>query len=512
MILSKLIKLLSGDTRYSALAFAQQKNLFMDNSNKQVIASSLTWKFLERFFVQLLNFAIQIVLARILDKAAFGSVAIMNAIISYLTLFVQAGFSIAIVQKKDITKLDISTIMTTSTITATFFYLILFFTSPYIAQYYGIPDLELAVRISSISLFFDAIFSVQNSILEREMRFKSIFFRSLIATAVSGGVGVLLAFFGFGIWSLVAQALIHSGLLVLIMCFDRKLLFLPRFSFSCFKKMFSFTWKILATNLITSFQDFLRTLIIGKVYTTDDLADYDKAYTYSSYITLAIGQATSSVMLPAFSRNQDDLAEIKRMGRRTIGLTAFVVFPALIGVLAISRPLVLVLLTSKWSECIPFLMIFCVLRIPSTISVVDKQIYYGLGKSQIGLYYEISLNILKIIALLITVKMGTMAIAVSATVIEYLGIIGIFFISQIVYKYTILERLHDLMKPFFSACLMGAAVYCITLFQWKNWVTLIAQVLTGVILYFGFEMLFKDDNAFYMAAIVKERIRKRKSK
>jgi teichuronic acid exporter len=481
-------------------------------TNKQSVMSSLTWKFLERFLVQIISLAVQIVLARVLAKSDFGSIAIMNAIITYLTIFVQAGFATAIVQKKEINNLDISTTLTISLATATIFYLTLFFCSPFVAQYYQIPELETAIKISSISLFLDAIFSIQNAVLEREMRFKPIFFRSLIATLVSGGMGVGLAYAGFGIWSLVAQSIVRSGLLVVIMCFDRKLLFLPKFSLISFKKIFSFTWKILVTNLITSFQDFLRTLIIGKIYSTDDLADYDKAYTYSSYITAAMAQATSSVMLSTFSRKQDDIDELKMMARRTTGLTAFVLFPALLGVVAIAKPLVLVLLTSKWSGCIPYLMLFCVLRIPSSISVIDKQVYYALGKSQIGLYYEIGLNILKVVALLSTVSISTMAIAVSATIVEYIGIVGIFFLSKRVFGYSIADHMKDLFKPLLSAIIMAIAVYCIGFFNWRNWITLIVQIILGVLLYFGLEALLRDKNQSYFFAIVNEKIRQRTAK
>jgi teichuronic acid exporter len=485
-----------------------ENNLQVD---KQTVVNSLTWKFLERFLVQFINFAIQIVLARILAKSDFGSVAIMNAIITYLTLFVQAGFATAIVQKKEISKIDISTIFTISLLVASILYIALFFCAPFIGGYYEIPELEPAIRVSSITLFLNAIYSIQNAILEREMRFKEIFIRSLIAILVSGGVGIGLAYGGFGIWSLVAQSVVHSGLLVTIMCFDKQLLIVPKFSGSSFKKTYSFTWKILVTNLITSFQDFFRTLIIGKVYTTDELADYDRAYTYSGYITTAMSQATSSVMLPAFSRNQDDESSIKKMARRTTSLTAFILFPTLLGVAAVAKPLVLVLLTSKWSGCVPFLMLFCLLRIPSCISVVDKQVYYALGKSQIGLYYEIGLNILKIIGLVVTLKISTMAIAISATAIEYVGIVAIFLISKTVFKYSILEHLRDLFKPFLSATIMAAAVYCISFINLRNWLTLLIQIFVGVLLYFSLEILLKDENLPYLKALLKEKLRKRKT-
>lgn len=475
------------------------------NTSQKVIVKSLFWKIFERLSVQGVNLIVQIILARILLPEDFGNLAIIVAITNYAAIFVQTGFATTIIQKKDIDDLDISTLFFTSLGLALFFYSILFLYAPLIADIYEAPELIWPLRVLGVLLFLNSINSVQSAIYSRRMEFKKIFIRSIIAVPISGIVGIILAIYGFGLWALVIHNILNVLIIILVMALDKTCWIKFQFSFKRLKTIFPFAFKIILTGVVTGGSDFIRTMIIGKKYDSEDLAYYDKAYTYSSYVTQVIGQSVTSVMLPSLSREQGNLTRLKAMSRKSVSISAFVMFPILLGVAAISSPFVLILLTEKWAACIPFLMVFCILRMPSFISNIDKQVYYALGKSGINLIYEIGLLIINVASLLVTVQFGVMWIAVGATIVEWFGCLIICFISAKEYCYSVKERLSDVIKPLCNSLLMFACVYSVQFVPLNRFLTMILQVLIGIVVYFILSVLTKEKSLLYIMEAVKNR-------
>lgn len=476
--------------------------------NTKNVYHSFMWKLLERVFSQGMNLVIQIVLARLLMPDDFGSLAIIVAVINYATIFVQSGLSTVIVQKEDMDKLDVSTLLTASLFVAGVLYGVLFFTAPYLAKYYEAPILTSALRVLALYLFLSAINAIQSAVLSRKMKFKAIFWRTIVTVPLSGAVSIILAYRGLGIWSLIALNLTNMLGVVIFMSLDKELRFPLRFSLNRAKKLYLFSSKVLLTSLITGFHDSFRSMVIGKKYAKEDLAYYDKAYTYSGYITLIINQSVSSVLLPTFSRQQDNELEIKRLSRRSIKISSFVMFPVLIGVSMICRPLVILVLSQKWADCVPFLMLFCILRIPGCITSVDKQVYYALGRSELNLYYELGLFATNIVTLLFTMRISTMAIAIGATIVEIIGAVATGVISAKTYKYYMHERISDLWKPLFNSAVMATLVWSVQYLKFGNSVTLIIQIIVGVIAYVFMAKVTKDENLWYLLNIIKKIVMK----
>lgn len=472
-------------------------------SNKVVRA--LMWKLLERIAVQGINLIVQIVLARVLLPADFGNLAIIVAIINYAAIFVQSGVSTVIIQRKDITDLDISTLFLSSMFFALILYIGLFFLAPFISNLYGTEDLIWPLRVLSLLLFLNSVNAVQTGIYSRGMEFKKIFIRSLIAVLVSGIVGILMALKGFGLWALVAHNLINMTMIVLSMSFDKKLWFKLKFSFYSFKKLYAFTGKIIATSIITGGSDLLRALVIGKKYSTDDLAYYDKAYTFSNYSMQIIGQSITSVILPSLSKQQEDKDKLKDFARLSIRLSAFIVFPILMGVVAVAESFVALILTEKWLNCVPYLMIFCVLRMPSFVSSIDKQVYYALGKSEINLFYEIGLLLLNTVTLVVCMQIGVFYIAVGVTVIEWIGCVSLFFVSRGLIHYTLIERISDLWRPLINSIAMFIVTYFVgRLFDFYL-LKFIVQIFIGLLVYFILCLITRDKNIIEIRNIVRRR-------
>ena len=288
--------------------------------NKAKVVSSLTWKLFERFVSQGLSLAIQIILARLLLPEDFGSLAIIVAITNYAAIFVQSGIATALIQKKDLDDKDVSTVLISCLILASAFYTILFVAAPFIANAFESDILVPTLRIQSLVLFLNAINSVQTAILSRKMQFKRLFVRSLIAVPVSGIVGIAMAYLGFGLWSLVMYNLSNMLVVVLVMNIGNDLRTKLGFSMEKARTIYSFSSKILVTSFVSGGYDLMRTMAIGKKYNTNDLAFYDKAYSYSYYVVNILNSSISSVMLPTFSKKQDDINEIKLIARRSTKL------------------------------------------------------------------------------------------------------------------------------------------------------------------------------------------------
>lgn len=469
--------------------------------NKAKVVSSLTWKLFERFVSQGLSLAIQIILARLLLPEDFGSLAIIVAITNYAAIFVQSGIATALIQKKDLDDKDVSTVLISCLILASAFYTILFVAAPFIANAFESDILVPTLRIQSLVLFLNAINSVQTAILSRKMQFKRLFVRSLIAVPVSGIVGIAMAYLGFGLWSLVMYNLSNMLVVVLVMNIGNDLRTKLGFSMEKARTIYSFSSKILVTSFVSGGYDLMRTMAIGKKYNTNDLAFYDKAYSYSYYVVNILNSSISSVMLPTFSKKQDDINEIKLIARRSTKLSAFVMIPLMVGIATIATPLVRLLLTEKWMECVPYLMIFCMLRIPGIFMAIDKQIFYAIGRSEINMYYEICLFIINIIALIISLKMGVLWIAIFACAIEYIGLIAIFTLSKKFVNYNFKERLLDLWKSIASSIVMFVGLNFINL-QTSDLVTILAKFIIGVVVYLLMSMILSDDSLKYIFSIV----------
>ena len=246
--------------------------------NRSKVTKSFFWKLSERLMSQGVSLLVQIVLARILLPEDFGSLVIIVAISNYANIFVQSGITTVIVQKKDLDKKDLSTLLTFSLAIAAFFYLLLFLGAPLLANYYNLSILCPSLRVMSLILFFNSFSAVQTGVLTRQMRFKKIFLCTIVAVLVSGIIGIIMALKGWGLWALIAYYLINIVVVVLFMNLDKDLRIPLGFSFAKFKVLFLFTGKVMLTSLVSSGHDLIRTMMIGKHYTSSELAYYDKGY------------------------------------------------------------------------------------------------------------------------------------------------------------------------------------------------------------------------------------------
>lgn len=473
-----------------------------DQISGKVIANSLWWKLLERIFSQGINLVVQILLARILLPSDFGSLAIIVAITNYAAIFVQTGLSTVLIQKRNLNPEDTSTMLTASLVIALFFFILLFFSAPFISSYYDMPGILWPLRVLSLILFLNAIFSVQTALLSRKMDFKTIFVMSALSVPISGVVGIAMAYYGFGVWALVTHNLLNMFVMVVVMYLGTDIKMNLGFSFNRAKEMYAFSSKIMLSGLISGLGDTVRTMTIGKNYTSDDLAYYDKAYTYAQYVVHIIHSSIQSVMLPVFSRQQDDMTALLTTNRKTVSMVSFVMFPVLVGAIVAAKPFILLLLTEKWALSIPYFMLFCFFRLVGCITSVDKQAYYALGKSGLALFFELGLLISNLIVLFLVVNHGVWSIAIGATAVEFVGCFSLCVISSKVYGYTLGQRFNDIKLPLFNSLIMAVAIYFIGRLDLSLLFILLLQISVGVILYVVMAKITGDKNFDMLKSII----------
>lgn len=343
---------------------------------KKTVIGSLIWKICERGSAQLISLIVQIVLARILAPELFGIVAILLVFINIANVIIQKGFASSLIRKKDASDLDFNTAFLVSEGIAIACIIVIFFLAPFLESIYQTNELALYLRALSGVLVFGALNSIQNAALVRQMEFKKIFVRSFFAALGSGIISIFAALMNLGIWVLIIQTISQNILLCLITAFQCP--WKPRLQFSklSFNEIFSFGSKILVAEIISIVVEDIRTLVIGKKYSTEDLAYYDRGQVYPATAMSSIYDAIMSVMLPVFSKSQDDRKILASQVERACLMSSFVTFPLFIGFASVARPFVLLLLTDKWLASVPFIIVFCIYQLSFPIYGIMRQGLY----------------------------------------------------------------------------------------------------------------------------------------
>ena len=467
--------------------------------------TNLSWKFAERIASQLVSFVVSIVLARILEPSDYGSIAMVMIFVTLSNVFVEGGFSSALIQKKDADKLDFSTVFYFSIVFSIFLYVILFFVAPYISRFYGdgYEILTPVLRVIGLQIIVYGANSVQQAYVSKKMMFKKFFWATLIGTIVSACIGLAMAYLGFGIWSLVGQqmAMVITNTIVLYLV-TRKLPGLM-FSFQRLKGLFSYGAKILGASLLVSFFLDLRSLIIGKLYSAKDLAFFDRGRQFPNLIVTNINSSVGSVLFPQMSQEQDDKIRVKQLCRNSIRFSSFVMMPLMMGMAVCAEPLIRVLLTDKWIESVPFLRLFCIIYMFYPIHTANMQAIKAIGKSGTFLMLEIIKKLLELISLLLVMKISVMAIAINMAVLTTLFTFINAYPNIKFLDYSFKEQMNDMLPSLLLSTIMAILVYGIGLIlPISDLGVLIVQVLFGIAFYSTLSYLTNNPEFKYLYELI----------
>lgn len=465
----------------------------MEKSLKNKTLSGLVWKLSERLGVSGVQFILQIVLARLLNPEHYGILSIMIIFTTLANVFIQTGFNTALIQNKDVSEEDYSSVFWVSLAIATILYIMIFIAAPFIAEFYNIPDIINPLRVLSLMLFPGALNSVQLAKVSREMDFKKVFFSNIGGILISGIAGIVIAIMGGGLWALVAQTMLNIFVACIVMRFTVNLKLQFKCNLTRVKVLFSFGWKLLLSSLIDTLYTEISSLVIGKKYNSGTLGYYNRGKQFPQFIINSIDGAIQSVMLPAMSGKQDDKIQIKNMMRNSIMLSSYIVFPIMTGLAAVATPLVTLLLTEKWLDCVPFLQVYCFSFAFRPVHSCNLQAINAMGRSDVFLKLEIIKKSYGLIVLAIAVFCFETPLAIAMTGI-FTTWIGWFVNSYPNYKlvsYSYFEQIFDILPSMLLSLIMFVIVLFVGNLEINTLLLLIVQVLVGIIVYLFLSLLFK---------------------
>lgn len=469
------------------------------------VFSNFIWRFAERCGAQLVTFIVSIVLARILSPSDYGTIALVTVFTTILQVFIDSGLSTALIQKKDADDLDFSSVFYFNFIVCLILYIIMFVSAPCIADFYKDSNLITIIRVISLTLIISGVKGVQQSYVSRNMLFKRFFFSTLGGTIFSAVLGIIMAYAGFGVWAIVFQQLSNNAIDTLILWITVKWRPIKKFSWIRLKHLLSFGWKMLASSLLDTVYNNLRNMIIGKLYTSADLAFYNQGDKFPKLIVTNINTSIDSVLLPTMSNEQDNHVRVKDMTRRAIKISTYIMAPLMIGLAFCARPIVQLVLTDKWLPCVPYLQIFCVSYLFWPIHTANLNAIKAMGRSDLFLKLEIIKKFIGIILLIITMNISVMAMAYSLLISGLISQVINSWPNRYLLKYSYIDQIKDILPNIVMALIMGGFVYFISYLNLSNLVSLILQIALGGIIYLVLSIFTRNDSFIYLINILKSR-------
>lgn len=460
------------------------------------------WKFAERISAQLTSLVVSIVLARLLLPEYYGIVSIVMVIITLCNVLVSNGLGTALIQKKDADALDFSTIFHFGLLVSVAVYALLFLAAPWIAYHYEMSLLTPVIRVMGLRIILASVNVVQHAYVSKTMQFKRFFWSTLLGTVISGVVGIAMAYRGYGVWALVAQYLTNTTIDTIVLFITVR--WRPRwmFSFSRLRGLLDFGWKMMAAALVNEIYNSLRTLIIGKVYSTADLSFYNKADSFPTLISRNIESSLSSVLFPVISTVQDDTARVKQMLRTSVKVSSYVIFPMLLGFAVVAEDFVRIVLTEKWLPCVPYLQLLCISHCLSPISSTNHQAIKALGRSDITMKQEIIVKAVGVAVILVTVPISVMAIVWGAMAIEVWHFAVTVYPNKKLLNYPIGEQLRDILPNLLLSLCMAAIVYSVGLLPLHGVWRLLLRVLCGAVVYGVLSFVTKNAALSYILSML----------
>ena len=483
-----------------------------ENRIKKKVFSGMIWAFGEQFAAQAVSFILSVILARLLMPDEYGTITMVLVFINIANVFVTNGFGEALVQRKNATDEDFTTVFYCSLAVAVFLYSVLYITAPLIAAFYDSPELALVLRVLSLKLPIASINSIQRAYVQKNMQFKKFFFSTLGGTILSGVLGIFMAYKGFGVWALVAQYMSNSCVATIVMFFTVR--WKPKLVFckSSAKELIKFAWKLTAASLINTVYNELRSLIIGKKYSSSDLAYYNKGNHIPSLAITNINSAISTVIFPAMSQCNNDPNRLKAITRRSMKVAAFVIFPVMGGIIGVGESLIRLLLTEKWIPCVPYLYMACMYWACQPVQTANWQVIKAMGRSDLALRLEIYKKVIGFLLVFVSIPFGVEAIAASNVLFAIISMLINIIPNKRLINYSIREQMLDLAPSFISSVVMCLVVLEVGNIVLPDIVLIPVQVAIGIGIYVFCSVLLRNDSFSYILDILKGYTAKRRKK
>ena len=463
----------------------------MTENLKRKTVSGVMWSAIERFSLQGVQFVMQLVMARLLLPSDYGMIAMLTIFLQIAQAFIDSGFTNALIQKKDRTEVDYSTVFYFNIIIALLFYCILFVSAPLIAKFYNMPDLILVMRVMALSLIILSFSAVHKTKLTIEINFKIQSKITLIAAGISGIIGVGIAYLGYGGWALVYQAILNAMLTtILFNCFYRWKP-LKTFSMKSFKRLFSFGSKLLVSGLIHTVYYNLYGIVIGKRFSAAELGYYTRAEQFAILPSYNLSAIITRVTFPILSSIQDDNERLASTYRKYIRLSSYLIFPLMVGLASLANPLVDLFLTEKWNGTVALLQILCFDWMFDHLSGINLNLLYVKGRSDLALRLEIIKKIIAITILLASIPLGIIGMCLGRVLYSLIATYANTYYTNSLIGLSFRTQLKDIIPYLILSLAMGGVVYATTYLGLSNIIQLIIGITIGILFYISISYIFK---------------------
>ena len=460
-------------------------------SVRQDTLSGVKWTAIENFSIQGIQFFLGLIMARLLSPSDYGVLGMIGIFIAISQTFINCGFTSALIRKIDRTQEDCSTVFYFNIATALFFYILLFFTAPYISYFFETPVLKAVIRVIAINLVIDSLAAVHRTQLTIKIDFRSQAIISFITCILSGVVGVYLAYKGYGVWALVYQQIIGAILNVILTWYVSK--WVPSFLFSksSFSELFAFGSKLLGANLLHTFYSNVTTLAIGKFYSATELGFYTRGNNFASLPSSNLVGILQRVTFPILSKIQNDEERLLGVYSKYIRITSLPVFFLMCLLVGVSKPLILILITDKWSDSIIYLQILCFAMMFDHITTVNMNLLQVRGRSDLVLKTEIIKKSISFAMIIASIPFGVIAICISRVVYTQIAIFLSTYYTGKEYGLSYRSQFKSFF-PYFSygmIAMLPSLLFCGT--DVSPYITLPIGIIVNTVIYY---FLIKKDS------------------
>lgn len=481
----------------------------MEQDNlKQKVSKGLLWNTIHNLSMKGIQFLLMLFMARLLSPDDYGTVGLLAIFIQLSNTFAESGFSLALVRKQDRTQVDLSTAFYFNIVVGIICYFIVFCIAPWVADFYNKPILTSLLRVLALTIPISSLSTVLVAMMNYNMQFKKQAMISITHTLVSGVLGLAMAFMGYGVWALVGQSLIATCLgTVLCWLLNRWHPFWI-YSWKSFQEMFGFSSKLLFTRIIDTIYGNVYSIVIGKVYSPATLGHYTRAQNWATMPSTNIVGVLNNVSFASLSKIQDDIERLRSVYRKMIKTSAFIVFPLMFGLSAVSQPLIFFTIGTKWELCAQILQIICFMFVFMPIQSLNINLIQAMGRSDLSLKISIVGKVLSLLVLLGSLPFGIIPMCwfsvISSIVIL---LINFYYVGKLL-GLSILSQLRDLVPSTILSVIMYIVVFFTIRLFTTDWIQLLAGIFVGMALYIGLAYVFKMKSLYDTIGVIKNMIHK----
>ncbi len=465
------------------------------NAHRDLTKKGLKWSLLSQVFTQITTLVVGIILARLLSPEEFGLIGMVTVITGFATVINDFGFGSALIQKKDITENDLSSVFWLNLILSTSVALLVCAAAVPISRFYGIPLLENITYALSLPFLFTGLGLVQKSQLVKRLDFKRQFRINLTATLLSSFIAIYLAYTDWGVWSLVWKQVINSFVLMLMYWLIGKWKPNTVFHKETIREIMNFSLPLFGTNALNYWTRNLDNLLIGKFIGSEALGYYGRAYTFMLLPVRQVSGIISKVLFPSFSMIQDDVQSIKNIYLKVSRNIALLTFPLMFGLSAVAEPFVLSLLGNKWQGVIPVLQILAVVGATQSITSLNGNIFMARGQTKLLFKIGLIFKSIVILSIVIGLQYGIIGVAIGYSLASVVLMFPLFIIMGKLIDLRLSQILFNLSPYFIAAFVMAGSIYSLDFYIKSavpgNLFRLIIEGILGIILYSFINVIFK---------------------